>query len=52
MTGDQNKFLSLKKEKGGNVTFGDNAFAKVVGKGTISLGDEITKEKMSYLLKT
>jgi hypothetical protein len=32
MTGDQNKFFTLKEEKGGNVTFGDNAYARIVGK--------------------
>ena len=37
MTGDQNKFLTLKEEKGGSVTFGDNSFTRIVGKGIVSL---------------
>jgi hypothetical protein len=37
MTGNQIKFLTLKKEKGGEVTFGDNGFARIVEKGVISL---------------
>ena len=39
IAGDQNKFLDLKKEKGGSVTFGDNVFAKIIGKGKASLGN-------------
>jgi hypothetical protein len=39
MTGDQKKIIILKEEKGGSVTFGDNASARIVGKGTISLGN-------------
>ena len=28
MTEDQNKLLTLKEEKGGNITFGDNDYAR------------------------
>ena len=31
MTGDQSKFVSLKK-KGGNVTFGNDSSTKIIGK--------------------
>ena len=34
------KFIILKKENGGNVTFADNVFAKIIGKGIVSLGNE------------
>ena len=44
MIRDQNKFTSLNKEKGGSVTFGDNSFSKIVGKGTVSLGNEKDKD--------
>jgi hypothetical protein len=37
MTRDQKKFITLKEEKGGNVTFGDNGSARIVGRGIISL---------------
>jgi hypothetical protein len=45
MTGDQNKFPCLKKENKGNVTFGADVFAKIFGKGTISMGNDRTKKK-------
>jgi hypothetical protein len=52
MTGDQNKFLVLKEEKGGSVTFGDNASARIVGKGIVSLDNGNTiKHRMSFMLK-
>ena len=38
-----NKFLVWEEEKGGNVTFGDNAFARILGKGTVSLDVGKTK---------
>ncbi|XP_059668820.1 uncharacterized protein LOC132313900 [Cornus florida] len=41
MTGDSSKFLSLKKFNGGNVVFGDNQKAKIVGIGTICKINEI-----------
>ena len=43
MIGDHNKFLSLKKENGGSVSFGDNEFSNIIGKGSVSLGNERTK---------
>ena len=51
MASDQDKFLSLKKEKGGNVTFGDKASTKIVGKHTISLGNGRTKEENVLLIE-
>jgi hypothetical protein len=42
MTGDQSKFVSLKK-KGGNFSFGDDSSTKILGKGTIKLGSENVK---------
>jgi hypothetical protein len=43
MIGNNNKFFILKEEKGGSVTFGNNASARIVGKGTISLDNGKTK---------
>ena len=43
MKGDHTKFLTLKEEKWGNVTFGDNASARIIGKGTVSLDNGKTK---------
>jgi hypothetical protein len=36
MTGDQVKFISLKR-KGGNVAFGDVSSAKILGEGVVGL---------------
>jgi hypothetical protein len=49
MTWDQNKFLSLKKEKG-KVTFGDDVSTKILGKGTFSSGNDRTKAKNVLLV--
>ena len=43
MTGDKTKFLTLKEEKGGRVTFGDNGYARIVGKSTASIDNGKTK---------
>jgi len=40
MTGDEKKFLKIKREKGGNASFGDNKSAKIIGKGKVSLGSQ------------
>ena len=37
INGDENKFITIKEEKGGNVTFGDNGFARITGRGIVSL---------------
>jgi hypothetical protein len=42
MTGDQSKFVILKK-KGGNVAFGDESSTKILGKGIVKLGSENVK---------
>jgi hypothetical protein len=42
MTGDQSKFVSLKK-KGGNVAFGDESSTKILGKETVNIGSENVK---------
>ena len=42
MTGDQNKFVNLKK-KGGNVAFGYDSSTKKLRKGTVNLGNENVK---------
>ena len=42
MIGDQENFLSLKKQKG-RVTFGDNALGNIIGKGTVNVGKDKPK---------
>lgn len=43
MYGDKKKFLSLKKDKGGSITFGNNSPVGIMGKGTIVLEKGKTK---------
>ena len=40
MTGDKNRFVDLKKEKDGSVTFGNNNSAKILGRGIVRLGSK------------
>jgi hypothetical protein len=42
MTGNKDKFLNLKKQKG-KVTFGDIALGNILGKDTVNLGKEKSK---------
>ena len=37
MTGDRNKFVSLKEKKDGTVSFGNDESSNVIGSGTITL---------------
>ena len=41
MTRDPNKFISLKRNRKGKVTFGDNLSSKIIGKGTMVLRDKM-----------
>jgi hypothetical protein len=50
MTGDQDKFISLKK-KGGNVTFGYDSSAKIIGKGVVEIGRKNGKENNVLLVE-
>ena len=38
MTLDKDKFLTLKKERDGPISFGNDNLANIIGKGTINLG--------------
>jgi hypothetical protein len=50
MTGDQTKFVSLKK-KGGNVSFGDDSSTKILGKGTVKIESENVKARKVLLVE-
>ena len=39
MSGDKSKFMSLSKNKSGNVTFGNDARRKIKGKGIVKLSN-------------
>lgn len=51
MTRDQSKFISLNKEKRGNATFGNDVPTKIIGKGTIILGNERDKVENVLLVE-
>ena len=46
MTGDTNKFISLKRNQKGKVTFGDNLSSKIIGKGTMAIRDKMKAENV------
>jgi hypothetical protein len=48
MTGDEGQFLTLRKERDGSVSFGNNDSARIIGKGTVRIGNKNTKAKMFY----
>jgi hypothetical protein len=50
MTKDQDKFISLKR-KGGNVAFGDDSSAKILGEGVVELGRKNVKAKNVLLVE-
>ena len=43
MSGDTNKFMSLRRDKKGKVTFGDNISSKIIGKATVAIRDNQIK---------
>jgi hypothetical protein len=45
MTSDKNKFLSLKENKSGSVTFGNDALGNIKGKGLVSLSNGRSKSQ-------
>jgi hypothetical protein len=40
MNGEKNRFVTLNKEKEGYVMFGNDNSTKIIGKGTVNLGDK------------
>ena len=46
MTWDPNKFISLRKDNKGKVTFGDNVSSKIIGKGTTAINKKIKAKNM------
>ena len=51
MTWDKGKLLDLKREKEGGVYFGDDGYAKIIGKCFVNLGDEKAKEENVLLIE-
>jgi hypothetical protein len=50
MTGDRDMFLTLIKERDGSVSFRNDDSAKIIGKGTVRIGNKNTKEKNVLLV--
>jgi hypothetical protein len=51
MIGDKNKFITLKKERDGSVSFGNDNSTRIIGKGTINLGSKDAKEENVLLVE-
>jgi hypothetical protein len=51
MTGDKDKFLTLRKEIDESVSFENNDSAKIIGKGTVRIGNKNTKEENVLLVE-
>ena len=44
MTGERDKFLTLRKERDGSISFGNDDSSKIIGKGTVRIGNKNEKE--------
>jgi hypothetical protein len=51
MTGDEDNFITLRKERYGSVSFGRNDSARIIGKGTSRIGNKDTKEESVLLVE-
>jgi hypothetical protein len=51
MTGGKNRFMTLKKEQDGSVSFGNDNSSKIIGRGTINLGSKDAKEENVLLVE-
>jgi hypothetical protein len=51
MTSDRDKFLTLKKERYGSIFFINDDSAKIIGKGTVRIGNKNSKEKNVLLVE-
>jgi hypothetical protein len=51
MIGDRDRFLTLRKERHGLVSFGNDDSTKIIGKGTVTIGNKNTKTKNVLLVE-
>jgi hypothetical protein len=51
MTGDMNRFLTLKKEKDGSVSFRNNHSTRIIRRGTVKLGSKDAMEENVLLVE-
>jgi hypothetical protein len=51
MIGDRDNFLTLRNERDGFVSFGNDDLDKIIGKGTVRIGNKNTKEENVLLVE-
>jgi hypothetical protein len=51
MTGDRDKFLTLREERDGSVSFGNDDSSKIIGKGTVRIGNKNEKAENVLLVE-
>ena len=51
MIGDIDKFITLRKERDGSVSFGNDDSSKIIGKGTVWIGNRNEKEENVLLVE-
>jgi transposase InsO family protein len=51
MTGDRDKFLTLRKERDGSVSFGNDDSSKIIGKGIVRIGNKNEKAENVLLVE-
>jgi hypothetical protein len=51
MTGDRDKFLTLRKERNGSVSFGNDNSAKIIGEGIVRIGNKNKKAQNVLLVE-
>jgi hypothetical protein len=51
MTSDRDKFLTLREERDGSVSFGNDDSSKIIGKGTVQIGNKNEKEENVLLVE-
>jgi hypothetical protein len=49
--GDRDKFLTLRKERDGSVSFGNDDSSKIIGKGTVQIGNKNEKAENVLLVE-
>jgi hypothetical protein len=51
MTGDRDKFLTLREERDGSVSFGNDDSSKIIGKGIVQIGNKNEKAENVLLVE-
>ena len=51
MIGDKDKFLTLRKEKNGLVSFGNDKSSKIIGEGIVRIGNKNEKAQNVLLVE-